>query len=62
MDFDESIQERMWTVEEIQQYLNIGRTKAWDLIYNREIPAIRVGRSVRIKDSAVKEYVNTNEY
>ena len=36
------------TVEEAAQRLGIGRTLAWRLVQERELPSVRVGRCVRV--------------
>lgn len=36
------------TVEEAARYLGIGRTLAWRLIQERELPSLRIGRCVRV--------------
>jgi excisionase family DNA binding protein len=36
---------------ELQEILGIGRTKANDLVASGELPAIRVGRAIRVRRS-----------
>jgi len=36
------------TVEEAARYLGIGRTLAWRLVQERQLPSVRVGRCVRV--------------
>ncbi len=36
------------TVEEAARRLGIGRTLAWRLVQERELPSVRVGRCVRV--------------
>ena len=38
----------LMTVEEAARYLGIGRTLAWRLVQERQLPSVRVGRCVRV--------------
>ena len=41
--------DREWlTLREMQEMLSIGRTKAWQLVASGEVPAVKIGRSVRV--------------
>jgi excisionase family DNA binding protein len=62
LEMEERDKDRMLTVEDLRARLNIGRTKAWDLVYKHEIPAVRVGRSVRLREQDVVEYLERNAY
>lgn len=43
------VEDRMLlTVEEAAQLLGIGRTLAWRLVQERELPSVRLGRCVRV--------------
>jgi excisionase family DNA binding protein len=35
-------------VDEVSRLLSLGRTRTWELIWKRELPVVRMGRSVRI--------------
>ena len=41
-------EKRVYTVGEIAQMLCIGRTKAYEMVRAREIPAIFLGKTIRI--------------
>ncbi|HEY8597480.1 MAG TPA: helix-turn-helix domain-containing protein [Thermomicrobiales bacterium] len=45
------------TVEETAALLNIGRTKAWELIRNGILPSLRLGRCVRIPLQALEQWI-----
>lgn len=42
---------------EAQQILRVSITKIFQMINNQELPAIKVGRSYRIKETDLKEYL-----
>ena len=42
---------------EAQQILRVSITKIFQMINSQELPAIKVGRSYRIKESDLKEYL-----
>ncbi len=58
----ETVQQEWLSVEEMQELLGIGRTKAYELISRRELPAVRIGRAVRVRKSDVEHYVRSNKY
>jgi excisionase family DNA binding protein len=45
------------TVEEAARRLGIGRTLAWQLVRQGELPVVRLGRCVRIPWQALQEWV-----
>lgn len=57
----ENVAEREWlTVADVQRILNIGSTKAYELVQNGELPAIRIGRSLRIHRRDIAEWAERN--
>jgi excisionase family DNA binding protein len=48
--------EALWTVQDLQEYLRVGRTLAWTLIARGEIPVVRVGRAVRLRPADVRAW------
>lgn len=50
----------MLTTSEVARYLNVSRTHVYNLIHRREIEAITVGRSIRIKKSTVDKFCEAN--
>lgn len=53
-----TIDERLLlTVEEAARRLGIGRTLAWRLIQERQLPSVRVGRCVRVPVRELEAWV-----
>jgi len=50
---------RLLTVDEVVDVLKIGRTKVYDLIKSNTIRSVKIGRSRRIPQSALKEFIET---
>ena len=48
--------EALWTVQDLQHYLRVGRTLTWTLIARGEIPVVRVGRTVRLRPGDVRAW------
>ena len=44
-------------VEEAAKLLGVGRSKAWELIWARDLPVIRIGRLVRIPRSELERWI-----
>ena len=47
---------------EVQEMLGIGRTKVYELITRRELPAVRIGRAVRVRKGDVERFLEGNRY
>ena len=43
--------DKVFTIPEIAAYMKISKSKINDLVYRKEIPHLRVGRNVRIRES-----------
>jgi len=43
---------------EVARLLGIGRTKAFQLMANGELPVVRIGRCVRVSRAAVGEWID----
>jgi len=48
----------MYTVEEVADILHIGRSTVFNLIKEKKIQSIKLGRSRRVPLDAMKAYVN----
>lgn len=48
------------TVPEAARRLHIGRSTAWELAARRELPTVRIGRSVRVPAAALRDWVERN--
>jgi excisionase family DNA binding protein len=50
--------DREWlTLREMQEMLSIGRTKAWQLVASGEVPAVKIGRSVRVSRKELEQWL-----
>lgn len=55
--------EREWlTIREIQKELAIGRTKAWQLVASGAVPAVKIGRSVRVNRRDFEDWLARQSY
>jgi len=45
------------TVPQVQQTTNLSRTTVYSLIRSGELPAVRIGRSVRIPRTALEAWI-----
>lgn len=48
------------TVEEMGEYLNIGRSKAYELCKQPGFPKLTIGRLIRIPYEGLNEWVSSN--
>jgi putative molybdopterin biosynthesis protein len=62
MDREAEGEVRLYTLTEIQRRLSIGRTKSYELVTKGELPAIRVGRSLRVRAQDLERFVQNNRY
>ena len=55
--------DREWlTLREMQEMLSIGRTKAWQLVASGEVPAVKIGRSVRVSRRELGRWLEEQRY
>jgi excisionase family DNA binding protein len=55
--------DREWlTLREMQEMLPIGRTKAWQLVASGEVPAVKIGRSVRVSRKELEGWLEEQRY
>lgn len=45
------------TVAEVATMMRLSRTTVYRLVQNRKLPAVQFGRSIRVSESAVREYI-----
>lgn len=50
--------DRILTIPEVADYLKISRSKVYALVARNQIPYIRIGRNVRIKESDLERWIN----
>jgi excisionase family DNA binding protein len=47
-------------VDEVSRLLSLGRTRTWELIWKHELPAVRMGRSVRIPRADLLRWIRAH--
>ena len=52
--------ERLYTVAEVQGLLSVGRGTAYNLLATRQIPAIRIGRALRVREQDLRRFIESN--
>jgi excisionase family DNA binding protein len=50
------------TVAQLCELLSIGRTTAYQLIAEHTIPAVRIGRAIRVRKTDVEKWLEENRY
>lgn len=50
-------EERLLTVDEMMDLLRVGRTTAYELCRRVDFPTIRIGRMIRIPESALLRWI-----
>ena len=51
---------RFTTVAEVASLMRVSKMTVYRLIHSGELPAVRVGRSFRVPESAVNDYLRTS--
>lgn len=49
-------------VGEVAQELRVARSRAYDLVATGEIPAVRIGRSVRVNRNELERWLEKQSY
>jgi excisionase family DNA binding protein len=49
-------------VPEVAQELRIGRSRAYELVANGKIPALKIGRSVRVRRRDLESWLESQRY
>lgn len=52
---------QLLTARDVAERLNISRTKAFDLLNTGTIPAIHIGRNVRVEELDLEKYISDNK-
>ena len=55
------MQPLLLTVEQVAQVLNFSRSKVYEFINVGDLPVLRFGRSVRVRVSALEQWLNLQE-
>lgn len=50
---------RFYTVAEVAQVMRVSRMTVYRLVHSGELPAVRVGRSYRVPERAVHDYLRS---
>ena len=50
------------SLKDVQQMLGIGRTKTYELVTTGELPAVRVGRCIRVNRQELDEWLRAQRY
>ena len=56
--FDEK-KSKVFTVEDLMEYLSVGRTTAYKLLRSGKIKTLKIGRLYRIPKKAVDDYIDS---
>lgn len=50
------------TVAEVATVMRVSKMTVYRLLHSGELPAVRVGRSFRVPERAVQDYLRTSDY
>jgi excisionase family DNA binding protein len=50
------------SLKDVQQLLGIGRTKTYELVTTGELPAVRIGRCIRVNRTELDEWLRAQRY
>lgn len=50
------------TVAEVAEIMRVSKMTVYRLVHSGELPAVRVGRSFRVNETAVSEYLESSVY
>jgi excisionase family DNA binding protein len=50
------------SLNQLQEILGIGRTKAYDLVTSGDLPAVRIGRIIRISKQDLTAWLERQKY
>lgn len=56
-----SLKNKLLTVNEVAKILRVSNMTVYRLVKSKQLPAIRVGKNYRIKESEVEKYLNRDE-
>ena len=52
--------DEIMTIPEVARYLKISKSKIYYMVQKKQIPHIRLGRNVRIKETELLEWIEKN--
>jgi excisionase family DNA binding protein len=50
------------SLKDVQHLLGIGRTKTYELVTTGELPAVRIGRCIRVNRQELDEWLRAQRY
>ena len=50
------------SLNQLQKILGIGRTKAYDLVTSGDLPAVRIGRIIRVDKRDLTDWLKRQKY
>jgi len=50
--------EMFYTIPEVAQYLKLSKSKVYHLVQTGQLPHIRIGKNVRVKDSELHKWID----
>ncbi len=53
--------DEVYTIPEVAKYLKLSKSKVYDMVQRGKIPHIRIGKNVRIKEAALKSWLEKHE-
>jgi excisionase family DNA binding protein len=56
------VQHEYLKVPEVAQILRIGRSRAYELVANGTIPAVKIGRSLRVSRKELERWLEEQQY
>jgi excisionase family DNA binding protein len=59
---DEQEQREWLKVPEVAEFLQIGRSRAYELVADGDIPAVKIGRSVRVSRKELDRWLEGQRY
>jgi len=49
---------QLLTIKQVQEKLSVGSTTAYRLIYDKQLPAVRIRKAWRVKESDLEAYIS----
>lgn len=50
----------LMTAKELQEYLHIGKNKAYDLIKHNDVPTVKIGNRIYVVADKLQRYIETH--
>lgn len=54
--------DKIMTIPQVADYLQISKSKLYWLVQTRQIPHIKIGRNVRIRESDLERWIEAQKY